>query len=287
MIWISIALISTAVLALLIQPFFSKKAASHSVRDRDYLIAQIEELEAQHGRQNMAEEEADAALLEARRRLLEAEARAEAQTKKSANSFLRHASVISIALMPVAAVGLYMAIGNPDLSPSSHSPKDINAGTIPPPQDINDMSPEDRAAMIEAMVDGLAARLEASPDDLEGWLMLARSYGVQGELQKSAEAYGRAAALAPDKLDIRVAHLQSELSMMDPRAPRITEPMLSALRQVERLDSEHPLALYFLGQAAAENDEPEQARQYWERLEVTMPPGSDAALSLRKMIDAL
>ncbi|GJL95681.1 MAG: hypothetical protein DHS20C05_20860 [Hyphococcus sp.] len=287
MIWVFIALISTAVLAFLVQPFFSKKAEGNSVRDRDYLIAQIKELEAQHGRQNMAEEEADAALLEARRRLLEAETDAEGQTKKSVNSFLRHASVILIALMPVAAVGLYMATGNPNLSPSSHSPKDTNVGTIQPPQDINDMSPEDRAAMIETMVEGLAARLEESPDDLEGWLMLARSYGVQGELQKSADAYGRAAALAPDNLDIRVAHLQSELSMMDLRAPHITEPMLSALLQVERLDAEHPLALYFLGQAAAETGEPEQARQYWERLEVTMPPGSDAALSLRKMIDAL
>jgi cytochrome c-type biogenesis protein CcmH len=34
--------------------------------------------------------------------------------------------------------------------------------------------------MIEGMVDGLAARLADQPDDLDGWLRLARAYVVLG-----------------------------------------------------------------------------------------------------------
>jgi cytochrome c-type biogenesis protein CcmH len=60
------------------------------------------------------------------------------------------------------------------------------------------MAPEERQAMIRSMVEGLAARLETEPDDVEGWRQLARSWGVLGETEKASAAWGRALALAPD-----------------------------------------------------------------------------------------
>ncbi len=56
------------------------------------------------------------------------------------------------------------------------------------------MSAEDRQAMIRSMVDGLAARLEKNPDDPAGWARLANSYRVLGESDKAADAERRAAA---------------------------------------------------------------------------------------------
>lgn len=44
----------------------------------------------------------------------------------------------------------------------------------------SEMSEEDRAAMIEGMVSGLATRLADDPDDLQGWLRLIRAYTVMG-----------------------------------------------------------------------------------------------------------
>jgi cytochrome c-type biogenesis protein CcmH len=55
------------------------------------------------------------------------------------------------------------------------------------------MSPEERQAMIRGMVDRLAARLEQSPDDKEGWNRLAHAYDVLGEPEKAASARTRAA----------------------------------------------------------------------------------------------
>lgn len=43
------------------------------------------------------------------------------------------------------------------------------------------MSPADRSAMIRGMVDKLAARLEASPRDADGWIQLIRSRKVLGD----------------------------------------------------------------------------------------------------------
>ncbi|MDX1540911.1 MAG: c-type cytochrome biogenesis protein CcmI, partial [Geminicoccaceae bacterium] len=61
-----------------------------------------------------------------------------------------------------------------------------------------EMSPQEQQEMIRGMVEGLAARLEAEPDDLEGWLMLGRSWRVLGETAKSVAAFERALALLPE-----------------------------------------------------------------------------------------
>lgn len=54
------------------------------------------------------------------------------------------------------------------------------------------MSPEARNRMIEGMVEKLAARLAESPNDMEGWLRLVRSYGVLGKRDEAMAALARA-----------------------------------------------------------------------------------------------
>ena len=46
------------------------------------------------------------------------------------------------------------------------------------------------------MVDRLAARLEETPDDLDGWLRLGNAYRVLGEMQAAREAFEAAEQLA-------------------------------------------------------------------------------------------
>ena len=54
------------------------------------------------------------------------------------------------------------------------------------------MSEEDRKAMIEGMVAKLDARLAESPDDLEGWQRLIRSYAMLKDPEKAKSALQRA-----------------------------------------------------------------------------------------------
>jgi len=54
------------------------------------------------------------------------------------------------------------------------------------------MPSADRAAMIRGMVEGLAARLEQSPGDVDGWIKLIRSRKVLGETQEAERALRRA-----------------------------------------------------------------------------------------------
>jgi cytochrome c-type biogenesis protein CcmH/NrfG len=51
---------------------------------------------------------------------------------------------------------------------------------------------QDKAASVSILVGGLEARLEASPEDAKGWILLARSYDHLGEHDKAWNAYARA-----------------------------------------------------------------------------------------------
>jgi cytochrome c-type biogenesis protein CcmH len=55
-----------------------------------------------------------------------------------------------------------------------------------------DMTPEDRQAMIEDMVASLAARLESEPADADGWARLVRSYMVLGRAEDAHAALVKA-----------------------------------------------------------------------------------------------
>jgi len=68
------------------------------------------------------------------------------------------------------------------------------------------MSDSDRAQMIKGMVARLAQRMEQNPQDVDGWLRLARAYSVLGEKDKSLDAYRRASAADPTRADARQAY---------------------------------------------------------------------------------
>jgi cytochrome c-type biogenesis protein CcmH len=70
-------------------------------------------------------------------------------------------------------------------------------------------SPEERHAMILAMVGNLAARLEQQPDDVEGWARLGRTDMVLKEPQKARDAYAHALKLKPDDSALQQAYAEA------------------------------------------------------------------------------
>lgn len=149
------------------------------------------------------------------------------------------------------------------------------------------MSAQERAAMIEGMVTGLAARLEQEPDDLEGWVMLARSYGVLGDAPKSAEAYARAIALSPEDIDLHIARAQALIARADASKVVVDDEIEATVDEIARLDPDHPFALYFQGLVASERGDGAAARRYWTDLVNIMPEDSPEAARVQAMIDAL
>ena len=76
--------------------------------------------------------------------------------------------------VPVCALGIYLLVGSPELL------------RPPPPHDTaQQFTPHE----IEAMVERLAERLKTDSANVEGWMLLARSYAAFGRFQESADAY--------------------------------------------------------------------------------------------------
>lgn len=74
----------------------------------------------------------------------------------------------------------------------------VDAPRGPSAEDVEaagEMSEEERGDFIRQMVSNLAERLEDEPENLDGWLQLARAYTVLGEAENALAAYRKAEAL--------------------------------------------------------------------------------------------
>jgi cytochrome c-type biogenesis protein CcmH len=103
-----------------------------------------------------------------------------------------------------------------DIDPASAARKDLDAqiaqiartGGVAPVRADARAAPAatgDQQAFIKAMVDRLAARLDAQPDDPAGWGRLIRAYAVLGDTARHDAAEARAASLFKDRPDALAA----------------------------------------------------------------------------------
>ena len=144
----------------------------------------------------------------------------------------------------------------------------------------------DRRQMIESMVAQLAARLQAHPDDLEGWLRLGRSYAVLGDTDKSADAFDHAAGLRPDDPGIKLQEFQTLVAKLQP-GDKLPARALALLRQVAAIAPDQPEALWYLGVEAAREGDVNEARRDWTKLLGTLPPDGDDAKLVKSALDTL
>jgi cytochrome c-type biogenesis protein CcmH len=79
----------------------------------------------------------------------------------------------------------------------------------------SEMSPEQRKAMIEGMVERLATRLKSEGGDFESWLRLVRAYGILGDKDKARTAAVEARRVAGTDQDKtqKLAALEQQLGI--------------------------------------------------------------------------
>jgi len=148
------------------------------------------------------------------------------------------------------------------------------------------LSPDQRAAMIRGMVEGLAARLKENPDDLAGWQRLGRSYMVLRDYPKAAEAYGQAAKLAPKNVGVLVNYGQALLSVHG-KDRDLPANFIAVVRRIHDLQPDHVIGLWFLGVAEYEAGNREKAARLWTRLLARLPENAPERAALAKRIEML
>lgn len=295
MIWLIAAVLSIAAGAAILRRLYPRGAAEavseagsagSAAFDLEVYRDQLRELDRDLARGTIEAVEAAAARDEIRRRALAAESRNEEGPAVPAQTLSRPTVLLLAAAVPALSLALYAVLGRPELAdrslltvqeqPRGPSAEDMRAA--------EDMTPEERQEMIRGMVDRLAERLEETPGDLAGWLRLGRARAVLGELDKSADAYGRALALAPDNVRVLTFYTMAVLRLRNPDDP--LDPQLVGLfERLHALEPNHPLALYYLGVHAFDLGREAEGKAYWRRLLPLIEDRPDFAARIRLRLD--
>lgn len=211
----------------------------------------------------------DAAQYEEARAELEANAALELEASPApATRPARHAwwtGAIVLVLVPLAAVGLYTQVGSWDEAARSGQP---GAATG---------HPED----LETLVGQLAERMQAQPDDLQGWMLLGRSSLAIGEPEQAVHAWRQAMRLAGPDNAVVLANLAEALGMTEPDGLRGEAAPL--LERALELDPDNPKALFYGGMLALEQERPRLASERLYRLLAQDPPDNLRAVIERRL----
>lgn len=178
--WIACAALATAVVAVIARPLMRSVSAAVGDTEADLAVYrdQLREIERDRVAGLLANPDADAARGEVARRLI---ARAEAGGRVEARSSRWGPLVYGIAaLVPSAAIVIYVAVGSPGLPAQPHASR----AALPP-----------EAASVAELVGKVEARLRAAPDDGQGWDLIAPIYMRLGRPETAAEAFGHAIRL--------------------------------------------------------------------------------------------
>ena len=147
-----------------------------------------------------------------------------------------------------------------------------------------EMSPEEQREMIEGMVSRLASRLAENPNDLQGWIRLARSYNVLGKPNDARTAMAKATKVAPENVDILTLYART-IRVAAGNKP--TAASIEIMQKVLTLQPANVEALFFAGLAAAGAGDKAEARRLWEKAQSGLPQDSQERAALQRQIDGL
>ena len=204
--------------------------------------------------------------------------------EKTLTSTLDYILFGALVSAPIIAAVIYLNVGTPDSLSTEFAMQ--SAAQSNPANAIADLPPEDRAAMIENMVAGLAARLQEDPSDIDGWRMLARSYAALGRTEESVGAFReivtRDSAAGPD--DWR-NYATAMLALRGPGPGPYSVDFKNALVILKEFNPDDPLALFYLGLVARDEGQPETALIHWRRLAAIIPEDAPITEQLRGLIE--
>ena len=149
------------------------------------------------------------------------------------------------------------------------------------------MTPEQRQAFIESMVERLAAKMKDEPENLDGWIRLANAYGVLEKREQARAAWAEAAKRAPSRLDVQLDYAGALIQGRTDLAKTVPAEFPEAVKRIRTLDPANPLGLFYAGVVARAEGRPDEAKALWEKVLALMPEGSQERQQLQHEIDTL
>jgi len=164
----------------------------------------------------------------------------------------RIALVIAALLIPLITVPTYLKIGSPNLIEGSGNATGAAAGH----------GSSGEVPAIADLVEKLRARMDADPDNAEGWFLLGRTYMRLQNYAEAAHAFEQVVRLLPEETAALLS-LADAITMRDGR--RVGPRAMELLEKALQLDPTSVTAMWLLGNAAADTGDNAKALDYWQR----------------------
>lgn len=257
--WAITAALVTAALLFVLPPLLRRRTTGPDVRvaaNAAIYREQLDELAAELQRGAVTRAEFERASREIEHRIVEEHA-----DHAPASAAHRPAVVAALAvglLLPLAVVLGYLQLGSPGALDGSTASA------------AHQVSP----AQMESLVERLAAKLQQTPEDAEGWMLLGRSLAVLGKYERAAQAYARAAQLSPADADL-LADYADTLGMAQGR--KLEGEPFAIVKRALAIDPAHLKALALAGSAEFESRNYTTAIGYWERVLKVERPDTEFA----------
>lgn len=262
------AVLTLAVLLRLLWPLWKggRRGGALSIRQLNSKVYrdQLQELERDLARGQLTAASYQESRDELQRRLLQdVEAAPEAVAASAGDPRAGRWTAVALALLvPLGAAGLYSRVGNTD--------------AIDAP--VQGATPEH----ILKAVERLAATLEKSPENLEGWVLLARAYRSMERFGDSAAAFERAAPLVAQHADLLIENADV---LAAASGDQLEGKPMDMVRRALALEPENPMGLMLMGTSAYRRGDMQGAVLQWERLLAVLPPESEESRQVQANID--
>jgi cytochrome c-type biogenesis protein CcmH len=265
----AVALLLAASLWYVLRPLLRRAQGarvSHDAANVAVYRDQLRELEADLSAGSITPAAYESARLEIEQRLLE-DVKGRERAARSPHRTGTAALAFGVAI-PVCALAVYWAVGTPQAwQAQAMQQADPHALT---------------AERLTLMIDKLAARLKANPEDADGWAMLARSYGTLGRYGEASAAYAEAARRSPKDAQLLADHADV-LGMAQGR--RLQGEPEKLIERALQIDPDNVKALALAGTIAFERDQFPVAVKHWERVLQLIPADAPFAKSVQGSID--
>ncbi len=186
------------------------------------------------------------------------------------------AFLLAIAL-PVAAIYAYLELGEHGVIQRIEATGPTADATGAPPIGVDGQG----MPSLEVLVQGLAARMEQSPDDLEGWLMLGRTYFAIEQPAKALAALERAYQLGPKRPEVMVAYAEAlAANASNSLEGRPAELVRAALE----IDPANASARWLTGMKDYQQKNFAAAAETWQGILDELDPAGEEAQQMQQMI---
>jgi cytochrome c-type biogenesis protein CcmH len=271
----SLAAVMVMVALLFVLPPLLRNRTAFAVSRNDLntnvIKEQLEEVEADLRAGKLDQTQFDAARQDLERELLydlDVTDGTQAPTPERGGRWL---TLLLIPAIPLCAVLLYQLMGSAELIDR------VQQAQTSPSQPAQSQS----VASIEEMVSVLAARLQQQPDDVKGWVMLARSYSIMKRYSEAAAAYKNVLRLGGEEAGLLTDYADATVMA---NGGIFTDESGALLTRALQLDPDNVKGLWLAGHWKNQSGAQTEALDYWQQAAARLPVGSEDAAVIAQQI---